>query len=304
MEDQGLEKGWNREGVQPQYFPLRPRWKHVCPEGPKIKKFEISSEIENFEREWNFRASHPPRPYVLWGNRSRVRKGAGGKGARVINCHNFFFTPDRETRSIDHTTTEGTAERKMRQFATPAPFTPAPFRPFWIETSRLKFSSDIKTFDRDSKFRARLNFFDRWALWALHSKTAEECNSSSTTANYCVTWTIARAIATEDNYCGDSPCGIHPLSELPRCDFRVWGGRGALPFESKFFTGSLVIIENLFPETYRYCYRLEIPMNYHYRYRLGPRSRPFISIDSQLPSRKSFELIFSKLPLPLPSWNV
>ena len=39
------------------------------PEGPKIKKFEISSEIENFEREWNFRASHPPRPYFLWGNR-------------------------------------------------------------------------------------------------------------------------------------------------------------------------------------------------------------------------------------------
>ena len=57
-------------------------------------------------------------------------KGAGGKGARVINCHNFFFTPDRETRRIDTTTTEGTAERKMRQFATPAPFTPAPFRPF------------------------------------------------------------------------------------------------------------------------------------------------------------------------------
>ena len=57
-------------------------------------------------------------------------KGAGGKGARVINCHDFFFTPDRETRRIDHTTTEGTAERKMRQFATPAPFTPAPFRPF------------------------------------------------------------------------------------------------------------------------------------------------------------------------------
>ena len=59
-------------------------------------------------------------------------KGAGGKGARVINCHNFFFTPDRETRRIDHTTTEGTAERKMRQFATLAPFTPAPFRPFWF----------------------------------------------------------------------------------------------------------------------------------------------------------------------------
>ena len=30
-------------------------------------------------------------------------KGAGGKGARVINCHNFFFTPDRETRRIGPT---------------------------------------------------------------------------------------------------------------------------------------------------------------------------------------------------------
>ena len=69
----------------------------------------------------------------------------------------------------------------------------------------------------------------------------------------------------------------------------------------KIITGSLVILENLFPKNYRYRYRLEIRMNYHYRYRLGPRSRPFISIDSQLPSRKSFEFIFSKLPLPLPS---
>ena len=31
---------------------------------------------------------------------------------------------------------------------------------------------------------------------------------------------------------------------------------------------------------------------------------PSISIGSQLPSWKSFELTFSKLPLPLPSWNV
>ena len=35
-----------------------------------------------------------------------------------------------------------------------------------IETSRLKFSSEIKNFDRDWKFRSRSNFFDRWALWA------------------------------------------------------------------------------------------------------------------------------------------
>ena len=63
----------------------------------------------------------------------------------------------------------------------------------------------------------------------------------------------------------------------------------------KIITGSLVTLENLFPENYRYRYRLEIRMNYHYRYRLGARSRPFISVDSQLPSRKSFELIFQKI---------
>ena len=62
----------------------------------------------------------------------------------------------------------------------------------------------------------------------------------------------------------------------------------------KIITGSLVILENSFPENYRYRYRPEIRMNYHYRYRLGARSRPLISIDSQLPSRKSFELISSK----------
>ena len=40
------------------------------PEGrKKSKNIEISSEIEIFEREWNFRASHPPRPLFLWGIR-------------------------------------------------------------------------------------------------------------------------------------------------------------------------------------------------------------------------------------------
>ena len=46
-----------------------------------------------------------------------------------------------------------------------------PPRPYFfvgeIETSRLKFSSEIKNFDRDQKFRSRSNFFDRWALWVL-----------------------------------------------------------------------------------------------------------------------------------------
>ena len=43
-------------------------------------------------------------------------------------------------------------------------------------------------------------------------------------------------------------------------------------------------------------------MNYHYRYRLGPRSRPFISIDSQLPSRKSFEVISVTVTVLKCSW--
>ena len=33
----------------------------------RSKKFEISSEIANFEREWKFLASHPPRPYFFVG---------------------------------------------------------------------------------------------------------------------------------------------------------------------------------------------------------------------------------------------
>ena len=39
-----------------------------------------------------------------------------------------------------------------------------------IETSRLKFSSEIKNFDRDQKFRSGSNFFDRWALWEIQPK--------------------------------------------------------------------------------------------------------------------------------------
>ena len=74
----------------------------------------------------------------------------------------------------------------------------------------------------------------------------------------------------------------------------------------KIISGSLVIIENLFPQNYRYRYRLEIwtnSFNYHYRYRLGVRSHPFISIDSQLPSKVVW-INFAGLPLPLRSWNV
>ena len=57
-------------------FPAPPPWRKTAPlkrpinpEGPKIKK------IRDFDRDWKFRsrmkfsASHPPRPYFLWGNR-------------------------------------------------------------------------------------------------------------------------------------------------------------------------------------------------------------------------------------------
>ena len=42
--------------LQPTYFSQRAQ---------RSKKIEVSSDIEDFEREWNFRASHPPRPYLL-----------------------------------------------------------------------------------------------------------------------------------------------------------------------------------------------------------------------------------------------
>ena len=48
-----------------------------------------------------------------------------------------------------------------------------------IETSRLKFSSEIKNFDRDQKFRSGSNFFDRWALWVGGRKTAQEKKTNS-----------------------------------------------------------------------------------------------------------------------------
>ena len=75
----------------------------------------------------------------------------------------------------------------------------------------------------------------------------------------------------------------------------------------KIVAGSLVSLEKLFPQNCRYHYHLEIQMNsFHcyYRYCLGVRSHPFISMDSQLPSWTSFELIFRKLLLPLPSWKL
>ena len=63
---------------------------------------------------------------------------------------------------------------------------------------------------------------------------------------------------------------------------------GDTTVQVKIISGSLVTLENLFPQSYRDRYRLEIrgvnSFNFHYHYRLGVRSHPFISIDYQLPS--------------------
>ena len=69
-----------------------------APTGPE--KAPISPEKARFPRK-----DFPPIFSENLGLKSRVRKGAGG-----INCHNFFFTPDRETRRIDHT-----QQRKAQQ---------------------------------------------------------------------------------------------------------------------------------------------------------------------------------------------
>ena len=54
-------------GASDSLFPL-PEKKNIRNAPPtqraqRSKKFEISIEIENFDREWNFWASHPPRPF-------------------------------------------------------------------------------------------------------------------------------------------------------------------------------------------------------------------------------------------------
>ena len=69
-------------------------------------------------------------------------------------------------------------------------------------------------------------------------------------------------------------------------------------------TGSLVTLENLFPQNYRYRYHLEIRMNsfnFYYRYRLGVRSHPFIPLLPNYHLESHFEINFPELPLPLRS---
>ena len=85
-----------------------------------------------------------------------------------------------------------------------------------------------------------------------------------------------------------------------------WGCQSPLqlPFESKLLPAVLLFLRIYFPKitvtvTVLNFGRITITVTV-----LAPAVAPSFSIDSQLPSRKSFELISSKLPLPLPSWNV
>ena len=113
---------------------------------------------------------------------------------------------------------------------------PSPFfvgklrRQDWHFRARLKISIEIENFKRDWIFLIvgpsgvvprRPHLKHVWNIPSHEllqtndcSKQRKECNSFLTTANYCVPWTIARTTATEDNYCGDTPRRIHPLSEL------------------------------------------------------------------------------------------
>ena len=71
-------------------------------------------------------------------------------------------------------------------------------------------------------------------------------------------------------------CKSLTLKELIAIVFlqRVFGDQQTEGFtvRVKIITSSLVTLESLFPQNYRYCYRPEILMSsfsYHYRYRLG-----------------------------------
>ena len=72
----------------------------------------------------------------------------------------------------------------------------------------------------------------------------------------------------------------------------------------KIITGSLVTLENLFPKITVTVTVLKFGWITIAVTVLALAVAPSFSIDSQLPSRKSFELISSKFPLPLPSGNV
>ena len=86
--------------------------------------------------------------------------------------------------------------------------------------------------------------------------------------------------------------------QSPERSIHASHGKVPVTVRVKTIIGSLLTLENLFPQNYRYRYRLEFRMNsfnYHYRYRLDIRSHTFVSIDSQSPSWKSFELISPKI---------
>ena len=64
-------------------------WKQETQRAQRSKKFDISIGIENFEREWHFRASHPPRPYFLVGKSRRRDWNFRARSKNSIGIKNF-----------------------------------------------------------------------------------------------------------------------------------------------------------------------------------------------------------------------
>ena len=155
---------------------------HRGPKDQKKSRFRARLKIS---REWNFRASHPPRPYFLWGDRD-------------VEIEMF----EQDWKFL------GCLEKGWNR-----------------QGVRLQYLAAATTLETCLEHPFTQPIADK----LLHSKQQKLCNSCSTIASYCVAWTIARTVATANNYCSDTPCGIHPFSEHPNFD-RDWKFRARLNF--------------------------------------------------------------------------
>ena len=118
-----------------------------------------------------------------------------------------------------------------------------------IETSRLKFSSEIENFDRDQKFRSGSNFFDRWALWEYSRRIVANppaCHRSlsGTSAPKCpgsVPRSVYRALRAREcpKKCPESvpECQIGVLDTPGTGEIKVSTSTVAALFSKMAFTG-------------------------------------------------------------------
>ena len=84
-----------------------------------------------------------------------------------------------------------------------------------IETSRLKFSSEIKNFDRDWKFRSRSNIFDRWALWLVLKPDVAIASEVSILSKSSLAITDFHAKKTQHVQLFEDPLPGTPLPRFP-----------------------------------------------------------------------------------------